>query len=207
MRLAVFGGTGRVGSRVIASALAAGHAVHALARDPARLPPRPGLSCVTGDATDPVAVRATLEGAEAVISALGGGPVERPGTVLSVGMRQIVAAMAHVGLTRVVAVAGSGILDHPAGGLRGEAPDFPAIFRAINAEHLGTWRAVRQSELAWTLACCPDLVDGEGGGRYRVTADQLPEGATRIAVGDVAGFLLTQVEHLTFVRRRVGLGD
>lgn len=206
MRLAVFGGTGRVGRRVIADAMAAGHAVRALVRDPARLAAPNGLGIVTGDVTDPGAVLATVADADAVISTLGGGPLERPGTVLSDGMRHIVAAMAQAGGRRVLAVAGSGVLDDPAGGLRGDAPAFPSIYRAINAEHLGTWRALRESGLAWTLACCPDLVDGERTGRCRAQADQLPPEASRVTVGDVAEFLLTQLALTTFLQRRVGLG-
>ncbi len=69
MRLAVFGGTGRVGRRVLEDALAAGHAVRALVRDPARLTPRPGLVLVPGDVTDPDAVQRTVGDAAAVISA------------------------------------------------------------------------------------------------------------------------------------------
>ncbi|MFN8645596.1 MAG: NAD(P)H-binding protein [Gemmatimonadales bacterium] len=206
MRLAVFGGTGRVGRRVLEDALAAGHAVRALVRDPARLTPRPGLVLVPGDVTDPDAVQRTVGDAAAVISALGGGPLERPGTVLSEGMRHIVAAMVRTGGRRVLAVAGSGVLDDPAGGLRGEAAAFPAIYRPINAEHLGTWRALRESGLDWTLACCPDLVDGERTGRCRLLADRLPEGATRVTVGDVADVLLSQLPSTAFLQRRVGLG-
>lgn len=206
MRLAVFGGTGRVGRRLIEDALAGGHTVRALVRDPARLPPRPGLVLVQGDVTDPEAVQRTVGDAAAVLSALGGGPLERPGTILSDGMRHIVAAMTEAGSRRVLAVAGSGVLDDPAGGLRGDAPGFPAIYRPINAEHLGTWRALRESGLAWTLACCPDLVDGARTGRCRLLADRLPEGATRVTVGDVADVLLAQLHSATFLQRRVGLG-
>ena len=206
MQLAVFGGTGRVGRRVVERALAAGHAVRALVRDPARLAPRSRLDIVVGDVTDAGAVLATIEGSDAVVSARGGGPVERPGTVLSDGMRHVVAAMARSGVGRVLAVAGSGVLDDPTGGVRGEAPGFPPAYLAINAEHLGTWQALRASPLVWTLACCPDLVDGGSSGRYRVAADRLPEEATWIGVDDVADFLVAQLTSPAFHRRRVGLG-
>jgi putative NADH-flavin reductase len=147
----------------------------------------------------------TIDGAEAVISTLGGGPLANPGMVLSDGMRAIVGAMKQTGLSRVLAVAGSGVLTNGHGRLRSESPDFPEIFAAINREHLGTWEALKSSQLDWTLVCCPDLLDGELTRRYRVTADLLPEGGSSISVEDTAAFLLQQVPLTPFVRRRVGI--
>lgn len=205
MLIAVIGGTGRVGQRLIREARAAGHVVRALARETGRLPHDLGAAPVTGDVTDPVAVAAVVAGTDAVLSALGGGPVDRPGTTLSQGMRNIVAAMASAGVPRVLAVAGSGVLDSPAGGLRGEAADFPARYRAINDEHLGTLAALRASQLDWTLVGCPDLVDDEGGGRYRVAVDRLPQGGASIPTGDVARFMVAQIPQRVFLQRRVGI--
>jgi putative NADH-flavin reductase len=205
MRLTIFGATGRVGRRLLEYASREGHAVRALVRDPARLPAGLGGQVVTGDVTDPDAVLAAMSGAEAVLSALGGAGLANPGTILSQGMRTITAAMKRSGLSRVLAVAGSGVLDHPGGGLRAEAPDFPPIFAAITREHLGTWEALRVSQLDWTLVCCPDLVNGELTRRYRVAADLLPEGGTSISVEDTAAFMLQQVSLTPFVRRRVGI--
>jgi len=205
VKLAVFGATGRVGRQLLEYASRDGHAVRALARDPARLPAGLGGQVVQGDVTDPDAVAATIEGAEAVLSALGGAGLANPGTVLSEGMRTIVAAMKHAGTARVLAVAGSGVLDAPSGGPRSEAPDFPPIYAAITREHRGTWEALRSSPLDWTLVCCPDLVDGELTRRYRVSADVLPEGGSSISVKDTAAFMLQQVGLTPFVRRRAGI--
>ena len=52
MRIAVFGGTGRTGSRLVAMALERGDSVCALARDTSRLPVHPRLTPITGDARD-----------------------------------------------------------------------------------------------------------------------------------------------------------
>jgi len=56
MHIAVFGGTGRVGGRFIEYALAEGHTVRALVRDPAKLAPRPGLDVIAGDVLNPADV-------------------------------------------------------------------------------------------------------------------------------------------------------
>ncbi len=206
MRVAIFGGTGRTGARLITEARAAGFRVRALARDPHRLPCGTDVEGIEGDVTDPSAVLATVAGVDAVLSALGGGPVDRPGTILSDGMRHIVAAAGQYGVRRVVAVAGSGVLDHPTGGLRSEQPGFPGQFRAINAEHLGTVRALAESHLEWTVLGCPDLVEAPATGRYLVVPDLLPEGVSRINTGDVAHCMVRMLIEQRFLRRRAGIG-
>jgi len=205
MRLTIFGGTGRVGRRLLEYAARDGHTVRALVRDPAKLPAGLGGQAVKGDVTDPAAVLQALEGAEVALSALGGAGLENPGTILSDGMRNIVAGMKRLGMRRVLAVAGGGVLDSPRGGLRGEQPEFPKIFAAINREHLGTWEALKESALDWTLVCCPDIVDGELTRSYRLAADLMPEGSQSISVEDVAGFMLQQMTLTPYIRRRVGI--
>ena len=206
MRITLFGATGRTGRRVAEYALAAGLDVVAFVRDQARLALRdPRLHLAVGDVLDPVPVAAAIAGSDAVVSTLGGAGLADPGRTLSRGMENIVHGMTEGGVERVRAVAGSGVLDAGGGGLRGEAPGFPAIFRAINAEHMGTWRALRESALRWTLVCCPDLVDGERTGRFRREPDRLPAGGTRISVEDTAAFLVEQIGKTEFVGKRVGI--
>jgi putative NADH-flavin reductase len=141
--LALFGGTGRVGRRLLEYATEERHSVHALVRDPARCPAAIGAIPFQGDIADPDAVAAVLEGADGVLSSLGGAGLNAPGTAISRGMRNIVAGMRRHGVRRVLAVAGSGVLDDPRGGLRADAPDFPDVYRAITREHIGTFEALR----------------------------------------------------------------
>lgn len=140
-----------------------------------------------------------------MLSSLGAPSLEQPGRVLSDGMRTIVAAMARTGTRRIVAVAGSGILDDPRGGLRHDQPDFPAIFRAISHEHAGTWAALRASQVQWTLVCTTTQVPGAQPDRVRAQADVLPSGGAEISIEDTASFMLGQLLDRTYVNRRVGL--
>jgi putative NADH-flavin reductase len=207
MNLAVFGATGRVGRRILEYAARDGHRVTALVRDPARLAGSGVAHTVSGDVTDPMAVRATIEGTDAVLSALGGAGLANPGKTLSEGMRVIVQEMTRAGVSRILAVAGSGVLDGSDGRLRSEAPGFPQIYAAITREHLGTWNALKSSQLHWTLVCCPDLVEGELTGSYRVSPDTLPKGGRSISVEDTADFMLRQIGMPTYVGKRVGIAD
>ena len=194
-----------MGRRLIEYATQAGDTVRALVRDPERLPVGTALEGRVGDVTDGDAVLAALEGSDLVLSALGGAGLANPGTILSKGMRNIVAGMQQLGVRRVLAVAGSGILDGDGGMLRADAPEFPAIYQPITREHRGTWEALRESQLDWTVVCCPDLVDGSRLGTYRALANQLPSGGQSISVEDVAAFMLEEARQDRYLGQRVGL--
>ncbi len=55
MKLTIFGATGATGTSLTGQALAAGHEVTAVVRDPARLavPAQPGLRILSADVMDP----------------------------------------------------------------------------------------------------------------------------------------------------------
>src|ERR1700688_848354 len=73
MKLTILGATGATGTWLTSQALAAGHEVTAVVRDPARLavPAHPRLRTVTADIMDPASIAAVIAGADAVISAVG----------------------------------------------------------------------------------------------------------------------------------------
>jgi len=206
MHIALFGATGRVGSRFIEYALADGHTVRALVRDTTKLAPRAGLELVQGDVLDAAAVARVIAGTDAVVSGLGGAGVEDPGEAQSQGMRNIVAGMARHGVQRVLGVAGGGILDSLNGGLRHDQPTFPAVFRKVSDRHKQAWHAMRDSGLDWTMVATGDIVPGERTGVYRTLEDLLPEGARRISVEDVADFLIRELIERKHLQRRVGAG-
>lgn len=205
MKISLFGATGRVGSRVVEYALTEGHTLRALVRDPAKVTPQPHLEVMPGDVLDPAAVARTLAGADAVISTLGGEGLEKPGATLSQGMRNIVAAMATAGVQRVLGVANSGILDSAKGGLRLDQPYFVAMFRPVTLQHQQAWEAMEGSGLEWTMACFPDIVEGERTGTYRALDDRLPEKGVKISVEDVADFLLRELRARKHLQHRVGV--
>ena len=206
MRIALFGATGRVGGRFLEYALADFHTVRALVRDPAKLTPRPGLVIVRGDVLDRAAVAETVSGAAVVVSGLGGAGIEDPGEAQSQGMRNIVAEMKRTGVTRVLGVAGGGILDAPKGGLRHDLAGFPAQFKKVSARHQKAWEAMRDSDLEWTMLATGDIVPGQRTGVYRTLDDRLPDKAQKISVEDVADFFLRELRERRHLRTRVGAG-
>lgn len=204
--IAVLGATGRTGWRVCEHANAAGHSLRVLARDPARLgDAHRDAYVITGDVLNTAAVDALIHGADAIISALGADDFKTPGSTLSQGMLNIVAAAQTHGVRRILAVAGGGVLDAPGGGLRSEQPGFPPVFAAITRQHQGTWRALRESGLDWTLACLPDLTEEPRTGQFRSAVDVMPVDGKSISRDDLAFWLVEQIDRTEFIGHRVGL--
>ncbi len=199
--IALFGATGKTGRRVLVRALAAGHEVRALVRDPGKLAvDDEKLTVVAGDVLDPAAVERTVAGAEVVLS-LFGQVKGSPRTLQTDGTKRIVAAMKRHGVRRLVTLSG--------GGLR--APqDRPkladnvirTLLRLLSGDVLadaeGHLAVLQASGLDWTVVRGPMLTEDPGKGRYRVGWVGV-DASTRISRDDLADFILTQVDDDTFV--------
>lgn len=203
MKLAIFGGTGRVGQQVVRLALERGYGVTLLAREAGE--DAPGVERVVGDVLTQADVERVIAGRNAILSTLGVPDFRNPGTLLEDGMRTICTVARALGVRRVVALAGGGVLDHPGGGLRQEQASFPEAFRAISRAHAGTWRALQDSRLDWTLVCTGDQVAGSDPARVVALADRYPDATNKVGTEDIAAFMLDQVTDRQFVARRVGL--
>jgi putative NADH-flavin reductase len=208
MRLTVFGATGGTGSAVVRQALAAGHEVVAVVRDPGRLtvPAGTGLGVVTADVMAPAQIAPAIKGSDAVVSALGprkGGPV----TVLADSARSIVGAMADAGVRRLVAVSASGAFIEPSDPFFTRVVLKPLLQRFLHDAMADTRQLeneIRASSTAWTLIRPPRLTDGPGRGRYRREIDQ-NVGRT-IARADVADAILAALADPATIGHTVGIG-
>lgn len=69
--VALLGATGKVGGLYLNLALEAGFEVSALARDPAKLHPREGLTAIKGDSTEPSDVAAFIADVDVLVSCVG----------------------------------------------------------------------------------------------------------------------------------------
>ena len=205
MRLALLGGSGRIGSEVLSWALSAGHEVIALARDPASLPSAAGLTVIAGQATDPGAVAEVAAGADAVVSALGPRGAKTPALLGNAGAA-IVAAMDKAGVRRLVCVSAAGAF------IEGD-PDtgalikfiVPRVFAKQFADVREMEYVVGASDLDWTLVRATRLVNSQQTGRYRVRPDFPPVGGRSIARSEVAHFIAAVLTDGTWVRARPAL--
>ena len=101
MKVLLFGATGRVGSFALEYALAQGHAVTAVVRDPAKLRQSHSLlRKLAGDIYQPATLLQAIDpGFEVVLSCVGGN-VMRPSTVVADSARLIVELMRQRAITR-----------------------------------------------------------------------------------------------------------
>jgi putative NADH-flavin reductase len=205
--LALVGATGRLGGHVLVEALQrGGWRVRALAREPVRLATRDGLAVVAGDVRDAAALAELLRGADAVVSCLGGARGAEPSDVVSAGMAALVRAISPAP-RHLVAVAAAGILNGPDGGLRRDAPGYPAAFLPGSAQHLRAWETLAASVLPHTLVCPPDLVEGSRAQALQVLREVLPPGSKQVSMPALAAWMLDEVEAPAHVGYRVGINN
>ena len=198
---ALFGATGRTGSRVLERVLAAGHEVRVLVRDPAKLGDvADRVVVVVGDVLDAGAVDRTVAGAEVVL-ALFGQVTASPVDLQTRGTRLIVQAMQRHGVSRLVTLSGGGLRapqDRP------KLPDrvIRTLLRLLAARVLadaeGHLAVLEGSGLDWTVVRGPRLTLEPGTGRYRVGWVGV-DASTRISRDDLADFILTQIDDRRFV--------
>lgn len=198
MHIALFGATGGTGRHVVEQALAQGHQITALVRDPSKLSPQTGLTVIEGDVLNPEPVAQCMTGAEAVICILGshgkGTPVEARGT------QHIIAAMQAQGLRRLIAVTSLGVGDS-----RSQIPWLLRVImdltlKAILAAKDEQERLIRASGLEWTIIRPGGLTDQPATGQYRSGTDRSLKGG-RIARADVADFVLRQLTSTEYLQQ------
>lgn len=209
MKIALIGATGFIGAAVLSELLARGHAVTALARQPAKLAPQAGLTVVTADAQDADAVAAAVRGADALVSAYnpGWGVVGLYEEFLR-GSRAIYAGVKQAGLKRLLVVGGAGSL-YAAPGLQiVDTPEFPAEWKAGALAAREALNLIRlETTLDWSYVSPPlHLEPGERRGSYRLGADTPLLDAQgqpgRISTADLAMAIVDELERPQHLQRR-----
>jgi putative NADH-flavin reductase len=104
MKLTVFAATGGIGRQVLEQAVAAGHDVTAVVRNPQNLPSTQARVVPADLATaDPHVLQPAVEGADAVLSALGARSKAEAGVAWR-GTQAVTRAMQAAGVRRIVVV-------------------------------------------------------------------------------------------------------
>lgn len=205
LRVAVFGASGNIGRQVVEQLLTAGHSVTAYVRNPSKLTvTHPKLTVVAGELGDAVGVARAVEGADAVISALGPS-LKRgaTGTPVADGTRTIVKAMEATGVRRFVGLATPSVADERDRPTL-KAKILPVMARLMfpNAltELVGMTEAVRTSDLEWTIGRITSPNDRASKGTIRagfLGGDKVGSAMTR---ADIATFLVSQLTDDTYIR-------
>jgi uncharacterized protein YbjT (DUF2867 family) len=225
MKLTIIAATGGIGRQVLQQALDAGHDVTAVARNPGKLPSGPAR-VITADLTsaDPAALRVAVEGADAVLSALGPRSKADAGVAWR-GTRAITQAMTGAGVRRIVAVSAApvGTVASPArphpprrgpgdGFILGNLayPVLRAAFRDNYADLARMEDVLRDSDLDWT-AVRPVRLTGKSltgkplTGRYRTAVGRSVRHGLSISRADVAHYMLRAIADPGTYQQTVGI--
>jgi putative NADH-flavin reductase len=222
MKVTVIAATGGTGRHILDQAVAAGHDVTAVVRNPAKLGGAP-VRVIAADLTrpDPGALREAVAGADAVLSALGATNAGEEG-VAERGTRAIVAAMETAGTRRLVVLSAAplGTVASP------QRPDPPRhdpgdgffmrhlgapfarrMFRAHYADLARMEDLVRASGLDWTISRPPKFTDKPVTGRYREAFNRNVRGGFSIPRADVAHHMLALAGRPETIRQIIGVSS
>lgn len=216
LRLLVFGATGEVGTHIVDEALARGHNVTAVSRNPSQITKRHDrLVAARGDLLDPASIDRLLAGQDVVISSVRGviGDKANPANALQfIAARNIVEALRRLGddAPRFIHIGGSGSLEVEPGVLYAEK--LPKIFlpKELESEIIGqVWvldflRTV--GDVRWTYATpAKNLTNGDRTGQYRIGGDQAlvdARGRCRVSRADFAAAVIDEVERAEYLNAR-----
>lgn len=209
--VALLGATGMVGEYLVEAALRRGYTVRALARTPAKLAQFGSrITIITGDARDPAVIRKLLHGSDAVISALG--PVKADGDasrfINTTVTRNVLEAMPAEDISLYIAVSGAAVVMPSDNrnllgwwirtlaqiGLRGALQDKQAEYALL-----------ADSDIDWILVRCP-LIDPEPFNSPPLVSLKTPP-AFRVRAGELAQFMMQQLDTRDFVRQGPFLGS
>lgn len=209
MKLIVFGATGMVGKELVKQALYNGHEVKAFGRNVfvENLPDNKNLELVQGALFDESDVSKAMKGCDAVLSAIGGATNDSDKT-RSLGIKNIVKQMQKTGIKRIVALGGLGVLKRADDKPVMDQEDFPPAYYAVSVEHKKALETLQASDLDWTFVCPPNIKEGVPTGLFQVAAERLPEPNNfSIYSGDIALFMLKEVERNTYLKQPVGISS
>ncbi len=205
MNILIIGSTGTIGRELVKQALANGHEVTALARDPSKIKyMEQGLKVAKGDVMDPASIEQVMPGQDAVLCALGAGG---KGGVRAAGTRNIIGVMEKCGVRRLVCLSSLGVGESRANlNFVWKYLMFGLLLRAAYADHVAQESVVRNSNLDWTLVRPGAYTDGERTGNYRHGFSSTAKGLKlKIARADVADFMLNQLKDDSYRHMAAGI--
>ena len=225
MKLTIFAATGGIGRQILEQAVDGGHDVTAVVRHPQKLPGELSrqVRVVTADlaAPDPATLTSAVQGADAVLSALGPRSNAEAG-IATRGTQAIAAAMKAAGARRIVVVSAAPIgtvpsparpnppKHDPGDGLIMQhllGPLTKAALRKHYADLAQMEDILRDSDLDWTAVRPPRLTDKPLTGTYRTAHGRNLRRGLFISRADVAHYMLRALEQPETIRLTIGIAN
>lgn len=209
MKLIIFGATGMVGKQLVRQAIYMGYEVKAFGRNvfTEDLPENELLTLVQGALFDENQVFDAIKDCDVVLSAIGGS-FEGNDFTRSLGMKNIVKQMKKASVKRIIAVGGLGVLNADDEKMIIDTDDYPPEYLPVGMEHVKAFEHLKDSGLDWTFVCPPDIKNEDVTGAFITNANFPPEpNQFYINAGDLALFMLSEIQKNEFIRQRVGISN
>jgi len=210
MKVVIFGANGKTGLLLVEQALAKGYQVVAYVRRPESIMiENPKLKIVVGNLNEPLKMKDTISGADACISALGGGSLTKHSIEIINGIKNIISIMEITNVHRLIYLSSLGanesrhLIPQP---LRFILLNF--LLRVTLADHNTNEDNIRKSKLQWTIVRPGGLTNGQLTGDLRHGAENSKiKGSTSISRANVASFMIQQLTDTSYHQRAVWLSE
>jgi putative NADH-flavin reductase len=195
MNVLVLGATGRLGRRIVTQALAAGHDVTAMVRNPAKVKLKhERLRVIQGNAFDSNALDRALQGQQAAIYSLGRSLHFLPTRFFSDSTRILIAAMEKQRVRRLVCVTGIGAGDSWGhGGIIYDFLIYPLITRPTYKDKDRQEELIRRSALNWVIVRPASFAHFSLGRKLRVATNLKGVTIRSVTLADTAQFVVQQL--------------
>ena len=208
MKIVVFGANGKTGIHLVRQALEMNNKVVAYIRNPrSMLLEHPNLKVVVGNLDEVLNLTDAITGADACISALGGGSLVHHSQEIIDGISNIIDVMEQESVPRFIYLSSLGagesrfILPQP---MRFLLVNF--ILRVPLADHNVNEQRLAKSKLKWTIIRPGGLTDGLLTEEFKYGSKIIKlKGSASISRANVAAFMLKQLSDETNVNKSVWL--
>lgn len=201
-KIAIIGGTGKAGRNIATKALENGYQVRMLVRNPKKLAFSDSrIEIVVGNVQNTEDLNKLLENCQIVINTFGQHPKEKP--IYSSVTESILKVMGELQIERYICVTGGSLT------LVGDqksiinsigAKVFKILYSNMLKDRNKEWEILNHNQhIKWTLIRLPFVVEGKEKGNIKENLTDMP--GTKITNGDVASFIIDQIDNSNYIRK------
>lgn len=205
-KIIIFGATGGTGQQLAKQALEMGHRVTAFVRNPEKLKLTDNnLNIFQGDVLNFENVSKAIKNQDAVLCSIGISAFDKS-ALRANGTANIIKAMENNGVKRLICQTSLGYGDS-----KEILPWYmkyiivPIILKNAFKDHKSQEAKIEQSSLDWIIVRPGNLTNGIKTGNYKYGFNYNNKIKLKVSRADVAMFMLSQIENLEYLRKKVGI--
>jgi putative NADH-flavin reductase len=99
-----------------------------------------------------------------------------------------------------------GVLQNEVGEYLLDGENYPEEYKPVGREHLQAYKYLKASNCDWTFVCSPNIVAADADNHY-VAVSEIPGPGFTINAGNLALFMVEELEKNAFIHQRVGISN